>query len=76
MSQNVLLALIVWAIARDLMGSSVTKVTELFLQDVEKSQRTAEQFADIVIEDAITDIRKFNISYGLYDNKILNYKRI
>ena len=76
MSKNVLLAFIVWAIARDLMDSSVTRVAELFLQDIEKSQRTAEQFADIVIEDAMTDIRKFNISYGKYDNKILNYKRL
>lgn len=75
MNKQTLLALMVWAIARDMMDSPVTKVTELFLQDVEMSQRTAEQFADIVIKDAMTDIR-CGISYGKYDNKILNYKRL
>ena len=75
MNKDVLLALMVWAIARDLMDSPVAWVTGLFLQDVEKSKRSVEQFSDIVIEDAMNDIRKFNISYGKYDDRILNYKR-
>ena len=74
MDKNVLLALIVWAIARDFMNLPMTFVLKHFMYDVKMSKRTAEQYADIVIADAMTDIR-MGISYGVYDDKILNYKR-
>lgn len=74
MDKNVLLALIVWAIARDFMNLPMTFVLKHFMYDVKMSKGTAEQYADIVIADAMTDIRS-GISYGVYDDKILNYKR-
>lgn len=74
MNRQILLALTVWAMARDFMDLPITFVLKHFMYEVEMSKRTVEQFADIVMNDAMSDIR-CGISYGKYDERILNYKR-
>lgn len=75
MSRIVLLALVVYAIARDALDTPFTACYSNYCSDAAHMQLSPESFADVVLHDAAQDI-KLGHSYGQYDQCIARYYNI
>lgn len=66
-----LIILTVYALQTDSIDQPTTKVLNLFNEEAEAYNKTPKQFGDMVLRDALSDIREFGPEcYGNYTKSI------